>query len=344
MDDLRQEMNSRFNQYLRLLVRRRRIFYLTVGLPLIFSIVFVAVARPSYKAVGRILPTSDSANIGVMGFLSGLLGQQGMSSVDGVPSSFLYVDILNSRTVLGNVMSAEYTYNKRGKHVKADLYSIFKLPRTVESIEDFREKVSAKMNLENGMIKVTATAPKPELASQIVNVWLRELGNFNQNIRVTQAGENLKYIEERLERARAEHQVISDSLVEFLNANRGYPDAATPEVKAEVDRLESNVNIKDQVRILLSEQYEMARLTKQKTTPVVSILDTAIPPSEKDGPNRIPIFIISLAFCCVVMVISLTILEARSPTPVDMPVTWAEIRGALKKDWRLIVSVFRRRA
>ncbi|RKZ30847.1 hypothetical protein DRQ36_04075 [bacterium] len=342
MGELASEINSRFNQYSRLLLRRRRLFYAAIGLPLLFTILFTSLATPSYKAVGRLLPTSDVGNMGVIGILTGLFGSRGTQSIDGAPSSFLYVDILKSRTVVENVLNAEYTFYHRGKSVSGDLYKVMHWPRDGRAIESFLNISSAKMDLETGVITITAKAYNPVLAAQIVNNWIRQLDSFNRNVRITQAGENLEYLEKRLTEAKAELDAVSDTLVEYLNANRGYPEAATPEVTSMVRRLENQRDIKETVYQLLSQEYEMAKLTKRKTTPVVSVMDTAVPPAEKAGPKRIPVFAISLFFASIILAVSLAILEASDDTPKDLVVRWFDVKTALKDDLYDLASIFRR--
>lgn len=318
--------------------------YAGVGFPLLFTLIFVSIATPSYEAKGRLLPTSDAANMGVMGVLSGIFGQGGFGSIDGAPSSFLYAEILNSNTVLTSVMETEYEFLDGSKLIKGDLYDIFNWPREYESIEKMKEKVLSKMNLENGLITISAEAPFPELAQLIVNTWIKELDEFNKNIRITQASENLIYLNKRIDETREELEIVTDSLITYLNTNRGYPETASPIVRSRVERLELNKQVKEDIFIVLSKECEMAKLNKRKTTPVVSILDTAVLPSEKSGPKKIPVFIISLFFSFIIIGISISILEARYPTADDSVITYREIIHSLKKDWRDVVSVFRRKS
>ena len=340
--DISREMNSRFAQYSRLLLRRRRLFYLVVGLPLLFSILFTAIAPPSFKAVAQLLPTSDTSNMGVVGILTGLFGSRGAASSDGAPSSFLYKDILNSQTVIESVLddSVEYV-DRKGKRRAGRMRKLIDCGSGTKGVEDFRRSNSVKMDLENGVITISTTAEDPQLAALVANTWIDKLDDFNRNIRVTQASENLKYLEKRLAQSKAELEQSRDSLVAFLSANRSYPASTNPRVENIVRDLTKQRDVKEQIYQLLSQEYEMARLTKQKTTPVVSILDRAMPPNEKAGPKRTTVFLFSFAFALVIFIIALAILEASDPTPSDMPVEWREIKAAFAADLRAVGSIFR---
>ncbi|MCK5833277.1 hypothetical protein KAH81_06355 [bacterium] len=341
---MHQEIGSRFSQYSRLLLRRRRLFYLVVVLPLIFTIVFTEIATPTFEAQGKLLPSSDSSNMGVIGILTGFFGSQGTQSQDGAPSSFLYVDILRSRAVIDKVIEEEVRFQDgHNKWREGKLRELLGYKRGSLGVEDFLNSSNAKSDLENGIITLRVQAKDPYLAALLLNTWIEKLDEFNKHVRITQAGESIKYLEKRLVESNATLQAASDSLINFLEDNRGYPNASTPKVEASVRRLTNDRDIKEQVNSLLIQEYEMANLTKQKTTPVVSVLDYAKPPDEKAGPKRIPVFMASLIFALLILFLALSILEAKDPTPSDQFVYRDEVKAAIKMDWRDLKGIFRRK-
>ncbi len=338
------EMNSRFAQYSRLLLRRRRLFYLAVGLPLLFTIVFTSIATPSYKAIGKLLPSSDASDMGVIGILTGFFGSRGTVSQEGAPSSFLYIDILKSSTVIESVFKKEVEYiDRKGRTVKGNLRELANYSKGTKGFEEFQKNNSAKMDLENGVITITTTANDPVLAALILNTWIEKLDEFNQNVRISQAGENLKYLEKRLEDSRAELAAANDSLIQFLANNRGYPNATNPKVEAEVRRLTNERSLKEQINELLAQEYEMALLTKRKNTPVVSVLDYASPPTEKAGPKRVPVFMLSFAFAILILFLILFILEANDPTPATTRIDLDELKSAYHQDLQDLKDFLRRK-
>lgn len=340
---LAKEISYRFHLYSRFMLRWRRLFYTAIIAPLIFTLIFTTIAPPKYKAEGMLLPSSEMSNLGMISFLAGMMRSQSWSSSEGVPGSMLYSDILNSRTVIEKVLSSQYSFKKRKKTISGDLYKILKLPHNETAVENFREMVSTKMNLENGLIKLSVKAKHPELASQIINNWILALDDFNKNIRKTQATENLIYLEKRLEESRKELDSVTDSLLYFLNMNRGYPDLSNPQTRYEGKRLEMLRTNKETVVQLLTQEYEMARLTKQKTTPIVSVLDTAIPPSKKASPKRTSVFMISMIFSLIVLSLILSVLESKNPTSPNEPLSFSEIKSALTRDFDDFWGFFRRR-
>lgn len=342
--DLPKEMDSRFQQYTRLLIRRRRLFYLAIGLPLIFTILFTTISPPSFEAISRLLPTSEASSMGVVGILTGLFGSGGASYQDGAPGSFLYNDILQSRTVIESVLNEEIEFiDRKGKKHRGTIRELVGYGFGTEGVENFRGSNSVRMDLENGVITINSKAKDPNLVAIVVNTWVSKLDDFNKNVRITQAGENVSYLEYRLAESKKELDWMSDSLVTFLSSNRGYPSSTNPRIESIVRELNNQRDVKEQVYQLLSEEYEMAKLNKQKTTPVISILDKAVPPTKEAGPKRIPVFIFSFSFAMVILIISLTILESSDPTPSEMPVSWREIKDSLAVDSRALRNIFRRK-
>ncbi len=342
MENLREEIAHRFNLYLRIFLKRRHLFLTAVFAPLIFTILFVMLATHSYESTAVLLPSEGATDVGVLGILAGVIGKSS-STYEGLPSSFLYVNILKSRAVMDGVLSAEYKDPKGDEDKKKDLYGVLGLPRNNEAYEKLLERTSVKSDFETGIITLTVQAPDPRLASRIVNNFIISLDNFNKNIRLTQARKNLRYLESRLDDAYNEYQAVLDTLVQFQKANRGYPAISTPEVSARAEELEMRKRTKQEIYRLLNEEYEMTKLTEAKTTPIVSVLDSASVPVESAFPKKIPIFAVSLLFALFILYVSLFILEFKDPTSPEPQVSWDEFIGTFKDDFDSLRGVFRRK-
>jgi len=341
MENLRDEMAYRLQLYLRIFLKRRHLFLAAVFAPLVFTILFVMIATPSYESTAVILPSEGATDVGVLGILAGVLGKSG-STVEGLPSSFLYVDILMSRAIMDGVLNAEYYDPNADDAEKKNLYQIMGFPHNQEAYENLLDKLSVKSDFETGIITLNVQASDPKLASRIANNFIISLDNFNKNIRLTQARKNLRYLERRLDDAYNEYQAVLDTLVQFQKANRGYPSISTPEVSAKAEELEMRKKTKQEIYRLLNEEFEMTKLTEAKTTPIVSVLDSASVPVEKSFPKKIPIFAFSLLFALFVLYILLFILEFKDPTSPEPQVSLEEFKDAFRDDFDSIRGVFRR--
>lgn len=343
MASIRDEIFTRFNHYLRIVLRRKYLFILAILAPLVFTLIYAAITPPGYVSTATLLPNAAGSDVGVFAMLVGAIGKTSGTTAEGLPASYLYDKILVSRTILRSVLNAEYSYYKNGKYIEDDLYSIMKFPRNNRAFAKMRDRLSIKSDFETGMITIKTTAHDPELAAQITNQMIISLDNFNKYIRVTTAKRNLKYLENRIEDAYKEYQAALDSFVEFQKSNRGYPSIGNPEVIAQAEELELRKNTKKQVYQILIEEYEMTKLTKEKTTPVVSVLDSASVPVDNEFPKKIPIFLVSLFTAFVILYFWILLLEASDPTPSGSPVTWKEIMNTFKNDFHRLGDIFRRK-
>jgi len=91
---------------------------------------------------------------------------------------------------------------------------------------------------------------------------------------------------------------LENQLKSFQERNRVINKS--PELQMEHTRLLREVEAKQQVYITLQQQLELARIEEVKQTPIIHILDRAVPPSRKSRPNRALIVVLSALFGLVV--------------------------------------------
>jgi uncharacterized protein involved in exopolysaccharide biosynthesis len=74
------------------------------------------------------------------------------------------------------------------------------------------------------------------------------------------------------------------------------PLRALPGVVAEYARLYQNLRMHEEAYAALYEQYEYARILEARDTPVLTVLDYAVPPQRRSFPRRMLIVLAALAF------------------------------------------------
>ena len=67
----------------------------------------------------------------------------------------------------------------------------------------------------------------------------------------------------------------------------GIPAGQVPTVGLEYERRLRDVKYQESLVELLSEQYEAARIDEAKASPLIQVVDRAIPPQKKTGPHRL---------------------------------------------------------
>jgi Uncharacterized protein involved in exopolysaccharide biosynthesis len=80
---------------------------------------------------------------------------------------------------------------------------------------------------------------------------------------------------------------------DFKERNRGYEDS--PELFMVFSRLFREVEVKKEVFLTLQQQLELARIEEVKQSPILHILDYAVPPARKSSPNRV-LFLVVFVF------------------------------------------------
>jgi uncharacterized protein involved in exopolysaccharide biosynthesis len=100
-------------------------------------------------------------------------------------------------------------------------------------------------------------------------------------VQVAELKANLKTLEEG-ERGQA---VSSNSI--FI------PSARLPDLALQYARLLRDAKARDTVYVLLTQQYEMARIQEAKDTPTVQVLDVAVAPDRRSRPKRTFIVLLS---------------------------------------------------
>ena len=101
--------------------------------------------------------------------------------------------------------------------------------------------------------------------------------------RLENGRERRLFIEERLSAAGRELRDTEEGLRLFLEQNRHLRDS--PELQFRYERLQRQVRIKEQVFTALRQHYEEARIQEVNDTPLITVIDDAVPPDETSSPK-----------------------------------------------------------
>jgi uncharacterized protein involved in exopolysaccharide biosynthesis len=130
-----------------------------------------------------------------------------------------------------------------------------------------------------------------------------------------------------------------------FGAGFSIPFSELPEVALELARLTREAKIQGEVYVLLTQQYEQAKIAEVKDTPTVQILDRAVPPVRRSFPRRRRIVVIAgilSLLASVGIVLSLEGLEGLRSRPEEYK-DWSDIFGQLLGDLKSLKSTILRR-
>ncbi len=331
---------------LTVLVRDRRLVLLTVGAGMLFSLLIALVQPRRYTAGFAFLPQSTSSQ-GSEG-LAALAGQFGipLGALGGQSQPpQLFADLLETREVLAGVVNdsvpivdAETTRRMPVSNFLGitGTDSAVVLDRTMEKLR--RDVISTSVAARTtSVVSVRVRTRSPQASLAIAADLLDGLNRYNRQLRQGQASQERRFIEGRLEEARASLREGDDALLRFLQKNRQF--TGSPELKMERDRLNREVFQRQQVVSVLAQRTEEARIREVRDTPVITIIEAPVLPVLPDPRGRIRIlFVGTLAAACIgVMVVLLREgwrrrqAEVSDASYAELAGEWRRLRGALSK-------------
>lgn len=286
--------------------KRKKIILITLLTGAIFAGISFLIT-PTYLSTATILPELDKNKLGPLGDLASLAGVNISGEVITVK---LYPDIIKSETVLKSVI--ERKYNSKFFKEPVNLYEFFEIEeetsrRTLEvTLKYLRKKIEIDLSARTGILTYSIETKDPQVSADIVNAITEELNEFLLTKRTTNAGEQRKWIEQRLREVEQDLQKAENNLKDFRERNRRVSDS--PQLLLEQERLVRDVSIQTAIFTTLKQQYEMAKIEEIKNVPIINVLDEGKAAAKKNNPKRIVFTIIGLFlgffFYCVYIVVN----------------------------------------
>jgi uncharacterized protein involved in exopolysaccharide biosynthesis len=255
---------------------------------LITTAVFIGLTflmTPTYLSSTVILPDMGKDKLGPLGDLASLAGINIGGEVIMVK---LYPDIIQSEAVLTPVI--ENKYKSKFYDQPVNLIEYFEIeeetPRRTQEVilERMRKLLKIEMSQKTGLLTYSIETKDAQVSADILNKITDELNNFLLTKKATNAGEQRKWIDQRLKEVKVDLSKAENLLKEFREKNRRVIDS--PQLLLEQERLIRAVTIQTTVYSTLIQQYEMAKIEELKYVPIINVLDGAIPAARKKSPKR----------------------------------------------------------
>jgi uncharacterized protein involved in exopolysaccharide biosynthesis len=152
-----------------------------------------------------------------------------------------------------------------------------------KTIEKLNDCIVTDVNMESGIISISAEFQDPELAAQVAEKTVSYLTDYITDYRLQKVKDNLKFITERCDTAKIEFFNAQMERAQFLDENKNIISAR---VQSEKDRLQSQYDLTFNVYNNLLQQREQAKIKVQEETPIFKVLSPVQVPVEKDKPRR----------------------------------------------------------
>ena len=268
---------------------------------MIFGLMSSFLLTKHYSAQISLYPAIKDINQG-LGQFQALAMNLGVNMAEN-DQNFNIPDVVNSRLIANKVINQSWL-NKNEQNVDLiELWSLnkkyfFNTAKTdslylIESaIKKFKNQIEVSEDRQSGLITITATLEDPFIAASIANFIGQQVQLYIQKENSAQSKKEKVFISERLAIVKDELEVAELELKNFKEQNRGYEDS--PELFMVFSRLFREEEAKKEVYLTLQQQLELARIEEVKQSPILHVLDHAVPPSRKSSPNRYIFLIVFL--------------------------------------------------
>lgn len=153
------------------------------------------------------------------------------------------------------------------------------------AVRRLKSSVSTETDFESGLVRVSVSMHKPELAGAVGARIIEMVNIFNLEFRQSQASSQRRFLEERVHQAREDLVAAEDSLKRFLENNRRYE--GSPQLVFEYQRLQRRVDLQQQIYTSLSQSLEEAKIEAVRNTPVITVVQEAEVPIQPDSRRTI---------------------------------------------------------
>jgi len=270
-----------------------------VRIPFVLGVVTAAVSLliPSaYTAVTSFTTESTSpAGGGGLASLAGQLGGVFHSSAAGLvgapTNADLFAEILTSRELLETTLNSKFReYESDHPDSLSTLLDLLDIAgdtpseRLGRGARYLEKHVSTDVSKKSGLVSLQVELRPAALSADVANRMVQLLNQFNLERRQLQSREQRRFAGERLQEAERELRDAEARQLSFLQSNRTY--ATSPILTFEVNRLERDVQVKQEAYLTLTREYEQARIAEVRDTPLLTIVDRAVPPYKKSSPHR----------------------------------------------------------
>ena len=280
------------------LSRWRAAVAVAVGV-VVLALGLTLVIPPSYRAESSFVTTDASielprglAELATDPGLSGIASQLGIgSSRDPSHSPAFYAQLLQSRELLTRLVLSRFPDRRSAEPAdSANLVQQLGIGtsdslRAIEiAVRRLRNKMRVTTDPRTSFVAVRVSARWPTLAADVANRAVGLVSEFNKEQRLTRAQARREFLEGRVAATQDELRAAENALRGFFETNRTWRDS--PALTIEELRLRRQVETVSSLYLSLRQQYEAARIDEVNTTPVITVVDRAVPPRRPEWPRR----------------------------------------------------------
>lgn len=267
------------------------------------SVVVVLVAAisllmaPTYRAVASFVTTGST--IQLPAGLAGIASQLGvLPTGDPDESPMFYSDLLRSRELLTRLATSMFD-DPRIPEAATPTSLLDILIKRSKSEADAIEKAIRRLrrttqvspNQRTNLVTIVVDSRWADLSAAIANRAVELVALFNLEQRQSRARELRRFLEARVAEGLHDLEAAENEIQVFYQQNRLWQDS--PPLVLEEGRLRRRVGLANQLYVELRLQFETAKIEEVNDTPVITIVDNAVPPVRRRFPQRTKMVVVA---------------------------------------------------
>lgn len=166
-------------------------------------------------------------------------------------------------------------------------------------INGINSNLSLNLNSKDGYITISYTSTEPKVAAEVVLKAQQLLQKYITEFKLEKVRSNLEFVERSYDEAKQNFETKQAELARFRDANKSLASAIA---RTQEEKLTSEYNLLLSVYTELAKQKEQAKIAVTETTPILTVIEPVIIPTEKAAPRRSVIMIGLLFFGFIVSI------------------------------------------
>lgn len=276
-----------FYRYLNVVLANWRKLAIFWGIVILISVIALLITPNYYISQVTILPPSGKSSFSGLMNLASELGYS--SSGESIINSPQVISrIVRSRVLFEMLDKREYFYSGKNRSMK--LSEIFKVKEKDPASKAYYTHLALNRALTTSIdariksLDISLKVNDPQIAAELVNAIVEELDNYNKLYRNNKAKSNREFVEKRLKDTGDSLAKYEESLRIFREENRQVTQS--PLLVLKQQRLARKVSVSQELYLLLTKEYETAKLQEVRDTPVLDIIEMARIVPVKSGPVK----------------------------------------------------------
>lgn len=258
------------------LLRRRRMLSALIAAGAVVGLAAGLLSPRVFRSSATFIPQGSEGGVSGLALAASQLGIRVPSASGSSWGPPMYVDLLRSRALLEPVALDTVVVSEDGGH-RAAILNLLGVEASAAArrvdlgVTALRSMVSASEVKSLGGVQVSVTTRWPSVSLAIAQRLVRGVNEFNLQTRKSQATAEREFAEVQSEEAERALRVAEDRLQSFLQGNRII--AGSSGLGFDRDRLQREVQLRQQVYTSLLENREEAKLREVRDTPVITVLE-----------------------------------------------------------------------